>query len=103
MASKSGDLGENIITEWIPYESFVPGQRYRIGEGVEIEITKPCKACGNLAVLPYVGKERRQEFMSALTRKEGDKLVFNRRGWYAKVIKEGRINKYDPIVELAST
>ncbi len=76
---KPGDLGENMTVEGIPYEAFAVGQRYSVGNA-EIEISKPCKV---LSVLPYVGQEKLKEFVQTLV---------NRRGWYARVLKEGSIN-----------
>jgi MOSC domain-containing protein YiiM len=76
---KFGDIGENITTKGIPYDDFKPGNQYRIG-GVEIQITELCNPCRNLHELPYVGEDRGSEFTATLK---------GRRGWYAKVLKEG--------------
>ena len=46
-----GDMGENITSQGIPYDDFVIGGRYQVGEAV-IEIAEPCLACMNLAALP---------------------------------------------------
>ena len=53
-----GDMGENITSQGIPYNDFVIGGRYQVGEAV-IEIAEPCLACMNLAALPYIGEEKR--------------------------------------------
>ena len=82
-----GDLGENITTEGLAYSAFAPGSVYQAGEAV-VEVTKPCDPCRNLSVLPYVGQERKKEFIKALV---------NRRGWYARVLREGLIRAGDPI------
>ena len=89
----AGDLGENITTEGIPYDSIEVGKQYRIGDNVVIQITEPCTPCANLAVLPYVGKGRVVEF---------NKTLINRRGWYARVLHEGWIRTEDTIEELVS-
>jgi MOSC domain-containing protein YiiM len=84
---RPGDLGENITSEGVPYGDFAPGGRFRIG-GVLVEVTKPCTPCDNLFSLPYIGPERGPEFL---------RVTLNRRGWYTKVLEEGRIRKNDPI------
>ncbi|MGA8542355.1 MAG: MOSC domain-containing protein [Thermoplasmata archaeon] len=84
---RPGDLGENITSIGIPYDQFVPGHRFRIG-AVVVEVTKPCTPCDNLFGLPYVGAERGPEFL---------RVTLDRRGWYAKVVTEGRVRKDDPI------
>lgn len=85
---RPGDLGENITTEGIPYDEFVPGRRFRAGDAL-LEVTKACTPCDNLYLLPYVGPERGPEFL---------KVMLDRRGWYARVVEEGRIRTGDPIV-----
>ena len=82
---RSGDLGENITTEGIAYDAFVPGRRFRAGEA-ELEVTKACTPCDNLYLLPYVGPTRGPEFL---------KVMLDRRGWYARVVREGRVRAGD--------
>ena len=84
---RSGDLGENITTEGIPYDAFAPGRRFRAGEAV-VEVSKPCTPCDNLYLLPYVGTERGPEFL---------KVMNGRRGWFARVVREGWVRPGDPI------
>jgi len=85
---RSGDLGENITTEGIPYDSFSPGRRFRVGDSV-LEVSKACTPCDNLYLLPYVGPARGPEFL---------KVMLDRRGWYARVLQEGWIRTGDPII-----
>ncbi len=87
---KPGDLGENITSLGISYDSIGPGKRYAVGDAI-LEITKPCTPCVNLWSLPYVGKEKGPKFI---------KTTLNRRGWYASVIQQGKIKKNDQIVKL---
>ena len=47
-----------------------------------IEISFECDPCQNLSVLSYVGKTKINEFI---------KTLMHRRGWYARVLKEGLI------------
>jgi MOSC domain-containing protein YiiM len=83
-----GDLGENLTTVGIPYEAFAPGRRFRVGE-VELEVTKACTPCDNLYQLPYVGPERGPEFL---------RVTLDRRGWYARVLREGTVRTDDPVI-----
>jgi MOSC domain-containing protein YiiM len=84
---RPGDLGENLTTVGLPYDAFAPGRRFRIGD-VLLEVTKPCTPCDNLYQLPYVGRERGPEFL---------KVTLDRRGWYARVLHEGRVRTDDTI------
>lgn len=86
-----GDLGENITSLGIPYDSYEPGKIYRVGES-EVQISEPCTACENLKVLHYIGEEKKADFIKTLTWKEGEAII-NRRGWYARVLKDGAIKK----------
>ena len=78
---KPGDLGENFTITGIPHSHFLPNQQYQIGESI-IEISFECDPCQNLSVLQYVGKNKINEFI---------KTLMHRRGWYARVLKEGLI------------
>ena len=82
---KYGDLRENLTIANIDYGPISPGQKYSIGE-VEIEISYICDPCANLYALPYVGDKRSFEFI---------KTIMNRRGWYARVLKEGSVSVGD--------
>jgi MOSC domain-containing protein YiiM len=85
----AGDLGENFTTRGIPYETFAVDKRYRIGEAI-VQISKVCDPCSNLYLLPYVGKEK-ANFI---------KVMYGRRGWYARVEREGKVKRADKIQEL---
>jgi hypothetical protein len=61
---------------------------------VVLEITEPIIPCANLCKLPYINNEQKtpkeriqacQHFLDLLDKESG------LRGWYAKVIQEGRI------------
>jgi MOSC domain-containing protein YiiM len=84
---KPGDLGENFTTTGIPYGSFAVGKVFTAGE-VRFQISRACDPCDNLFLLPYVGQSRGPEFL---------KTMLGRRGWYARVLKEGRIRAQDRI------
>lgn len=79
---KPGDVGENLTITNIDYKKIAAGQKYLIGEA-EIEISFICEPCTNLYKLPYIGTQRGPEFMAT---------IMNRRGWYARVLKEGHIS-----------
>ena len=76
-----GDLGENLTLTNIDYSSILPGQNYTIGN-IEIMISFICDPCSYLEVLPYVGELKLIDFIKTLK---------NRRGWDARVVKEGQI------------
>ncbi len=88
-----GHLGENITSRGIPYHHFQPGKMYQVGQA-KIQISEPCTPCTNLHVLPYVGTDKIVEFMRILAKPT------NRRGWYARVLKEGMLRKGDTIEEI---
>jgi MOSC domain-containing protein YiiM len=85
---KPGDIGENITTSGIAYDGFALNARIGAGRA-EFQISKACDPCVNLFRLPYVGKKKGKEFL---------KTMYGRRGWYARVIKEGKIQTGDEIV-----
>jgi len=82
---KPGDVGENLTITNIDYKKIAAGQKYLIGEA-EIEISFICEPCTNLYKLPYIGTQRGPEFMAT---------IMNRRGWYARVLKEGLVSVGD--------
>jgi len=82
---KPGDLGENLTVKDIKYYDIMPNQIYKIGS-VEIKISIICAPCYKLESLDYVGKINKNIFI---------KTLINRRGWYAKVLKEGLIKTGD--------
>ena len=82
---KPGDLGENLTFSNIEYSKFAPSQQYSVGE-IEMEICFICDPCMTLKHLPYIGNKRIKDFI---------KTLLGRRGWYAKVLKPGKIKKGD--------
>jgi len=83
-----GDLGENLTLGGVPESSLAPGVRLRLGQ-VELQISKACDPCTETYSLPYVGPERGPAFVRALV---------GRRGWYARVLQEGRLDLGTPVV-----
>lgn len=87
---RPGDIGENVTLEGIDYDALQPGTEWLIGDGLRIRVTEPCNPCKVLAALPYVGETRKREFIETLK---------GRRGWYAKVLREGSMEIGDAFVE----
>lgn len=85
---ESGHLGENFTIEGIPPGKLREGGQLTLGDAARVEISRACDPCRNLEVLPYVGRERLTPFM---------KLLRGRRGWYARVLKEGLVRYGDPV------
>ena len=83
---KPGDVGENLTVKGYAHDMFKPGQQYKAGNAT-IEISLECDPCTNLGLLPYVGQEQVKTFMNT---------IMHRRGWYARIIKQGDIRPGDP-------
>ena len=86
-AVKPGDIGENFTTVGIRYAEFAPGRGFDLG-GARVQISRACEPCDNLFLLPYVGRENGPRFL---------KVMLGRRGWYARVLKEGGVRAGDQI------
>ena len=86
---KPGDLGEIITTSGIPYSSFSAGNTFAFGRAV-LQVSRACDPCDNPFILPYVGEEKGPGFL---------KTMLGRRGWYARVLKEGPVTGGDDIEE----
>lgn len=84
-ALKPGDIGENLTIDGLKYEEIELGDRLIIGD-VILEISEICNPCMNLAVLPYVGKEKMNQFIITMK---------GRRGWYARVLQTGKVHTGD--------
>ena len=80
---KFGDLGENFTISGFKHSHFQPNQQYQIGDCI-LEISFECAPCTKLSVLKYVGEQKVTEFI---------KTTIHRRGWYARVINEGWVEK----------
>lgn len=87
---QAGDIGENITVEGTAYDDFKPESIFSVGE-VEFQVSYACDPCNNLEQLPYVGKEKGKDFI---------KTMLHRRGWYARVLKEGSIKVGDEVKPL---
>jgi len=86
---KPGDLGENFTTRGIPYKGFAVGKVFASGR-MRFQISKACDPCDNLFLLPYIGASKGPGFL---------KVMLGRRGWYARVLGEGRVRAGDRLTE----
>ena len=77
----AGTFGENLTISGLPFGDLVPGDRIRVGDEAEIEITKVRAPCGHLTQFD-------KRFPEAL---------IGRSGWMAKVILGGRVRQGDPV------
>jgi MOSC domain-containing protein YiiM len=88
---RPGDLGENLTTSGLSYSYFEIGKVLSVGE-MRLQISKACDPCNNLFLLPYIGKAKGPAFVNTM---------LGRRGWYARVLKEGWVRAGDEISEAA--
>jgi MOSC domain-containing protein YiiM len=83
-----GDIGENLTIDGIPYDAMKPGTRWAVGPALVLEISEACNPCKTLGKLPYIGAEKVDRFMATMK---------GRRGWYARVVKEGIVTAGDAV------
>jgi MOSC domain-containing protein YiiM len=85
-----GTIGENVTVEGLPWDVVRPGDRYRLGARVVIEITRFTSPC---ATIQSSFRDRRYQRVS-------DRV---HPGWsrvYARVLEPGQIGVGDPVVRL---
>lgn len=86
----SGAFGENLTLTGLDWTRMEPGQRYRLGEQVLIEITRYTNPCNNL--IPFF--------------KDGDYGRISQTqnpGWsrvYARVLASGLLRPGDPVIQI---
>jgi len=91
-----GAMGENFTTQGLDFRTVRLGNVYRVGSEVEIRITKIRVPCRTITVYG-------EEIIKAtydLEVKHGNVNTpkWGRSGYYAEVLKEGRVHPGDPIV-----
>lgn len=88
-----GATGENITVAQADWSRMIPGSEWRLGDEVEIEVTAYTTPCRN-QVNWFV---------------DGDFSRINQAkhpGWsrvYARVLREGRVRRLDPVVQTSPT
>jgi MOSC domain-containing protein YiiM len=90
-----GALGENLTTRGLDRHAMRFGQRYRVGDGVVIELTKLREPCNQLSVYGF-GIQR---FVIDSQAAAGDPQSprWGLGGFYAAVVAPGTIRTGDPI------
>jgi MOSC domain-containing protein YiiM len=93
-----GALGENFTTQGLDFRTVRLGQVYRVGEHVQMRITKIRKPCQTIAVY---GKGIIAALYD-LEVKRGNVQTpkWGKSGYYAEVLREGIVRPGDPIVLL---
>lgn len=75
-----GALGENLVVKGLEPEDLPAATRLRVGDTV-LELATPCTVCSNLSVIDL----------------RLPKLVYGRRGVYARVVRGGVIEEGDRV------
>jgi MOSC domain-containing protein YiiM len=96
-----GALGENFTTQGMDFRAMRPGQIYRVGNEVEMRITKIRTPCRTIAVY---GKEIIAALYDVEVRRGNVHTPkWGRSGYYAEVLREGVVRPGDPIVLLGES
>jgi len=90
-----GALGENLTTEGIPRQGIRPGQTWRVGADVILEITKRRAPCKTLQV--YGPSIQNDIFDAQMKANDESSPVWGLSGLYARVIEGGVVRPGDPI------
>ena len=93
-----GDLGENLTISNLLYNELKSGINLRIGE-VVLEITESCIPCARLGFLEWSDQLGGKSWWNKRNKSEISQFLNDEggRGWYAKVIKEGKIIRSDVV------
>lgn len=91
----SGALGENLTIRGIDRHRIQPGQRWRVGSEVILEITKRRSPC---ATIDVYGKSLRKRIFDDRVKKNDTRSPrWGLSGVYARVIQGGTLRPGDPI------
>lgn len=90
-----GALGENLTTAGIPRQAIRPGQRWRVGGQVILEITKPRAPCKTLLV--YGPRIQQALYDAQMRQKDEASPLWGLSGLYARVLEGGEVRPGDPI------
>jgi MOSC domain-containing protein YiiM len=93
-----GSLGENLTVDGLDHRHWRAGQRYRVGNEVVIELTKPRGPCRTLDIY---GENLKREIYDKKV-KDGDPASphWGMSGFYASVIQGGPVHPGAPILLL---
>lgn len=94
-----GALGENITTCGLDRRYMRPGQRYRLGATVEVELTTMRRPCATL--LPYGDQIGEAIFDKDVKAGRWSSPRWGLAGFYASVIRTGTLQPDDAIVLLS--
>lgn len=94
-----GALGENFTTEGIDFRRVRLGDRFRVGNEVEIRITKVRRPCRTITI--YGKGIIRATFDADVRAGKPSSPRWGRSGYYAEVLKEGIVRPGDSIVPLS--
>lgn len=88
-----GGFSENFLTKGLDYKKIKIGDRFKVGNEVEIQISKPRTPCRQL-------DEKYSDGLRLLIREKGDysSLKWGVSGFYARVLKEGIVLEGDKII-----
>ncbi|MBK5291680.1 MAG: MOSC domain-containing protein [Acidobacteriia bacterium] len=92
----AGSLGENLTTVGLDRKTLRVGQRYRLGQEVIIELTKPRGPCGALDV--YGTSLRQEVYDSRVKAGDASSVRWGLSGFYARVVQGGLLLPGAPVV-----
>ncbi len=88
-----GALGENFTTEGVDYRGVRLGDKFRVGNEVEIRITKVRRPCRTITI--YGEGIIRATFDAGVRAGDPSSPRWGRSGYYAEVLKEGLVRPGD--------
>lgn len=86
-----GSAGENLTISGIEWSGIAPGQRFRVGDDLVMEITDTATPCSKNA----------QWFVDGDFRRMSDSKHPGSSRWYAKVVTPGLVAIGDPVVPIS--
>ncbi len=97
-AISPGSLGENLTTLGLDRKTLRAGQRYRLGQEVIIELTKPRAPCGTLDL--YGASLRNEVYDARVKAGDASSERWGIGGFYASVVQGGELLPGAPVVLL---
>jgi MOSC domain-containing protein YiiM len=90
-----GAIGENFTTEGLDFRLLRPGELFRVGEHVEIRITKIRVPCRTITV--YGEGIMRATYDQRVREGDTGSPLWGRSGFYAEVLREGVVRPGDKL------